>query len=431
MPSRLSKLRAMSVAELRTRVAYRMFLAWEAGRHRRGLLGASERFGRLLRSDIDPGNLLGSIGRLRERAGVSFFPGVDDLEYAQRLFTQMYGDEGVAARRHADAALRHEFEFFGERFVCGAIIDWNADPQSGRQWPRAYHRDVLVHDGDTGCGDVKYVWELNRQQFLIDLGKAQYLFADDAAAGELLRLVEDWRKHNPYGSGVSWACALEPAFRVWSWLWAYAFALRSGGLAPQQHLEWLAGFHDHGHFLFRHLEHYTSPYNHLIGEASALYALGVLFPEFREARAWRRRGKEVLESALPEQFHADGGSVEQSTFYHHATLGFYILAALLGRRNGEELSPPVWAAIERGIEFSMLMQQPDGTLPRIGGADDGKPIRLEHLPFWDFRPYQAIGAVVFDRADFKYTAQRFHEDAFWLLGAKGLERFNALPSHVP
>ena len=51
---------------------------------------------------------------------------------------------------------------------------------------------------------------------------------------------------------------------------------------------------------------------------------------------------------------------------------------------------------------------------------------MEHLPFWDFRPYQAIGAVLFGRADFKIAAGRFYEDALWLLGPEGLDRFAAI-----
>jgi hypothetical protein len=31
--------------------------------------------------------------------------------------------------------------------------------------------------------------------------------------------------------------------------------------------------------------------------------LGVLFPEFDESLAWRRRGRKVLEERLPLQFH--------------------------------------------------------------------------------------------------------------------------------
>ena len=171
---------------------------------------------------------------------------------------------------------------------------------------------------------------------------------------------------------------------------------------------------------------YSSPYNHLIAEAAALYMLGTCLPEFSDAGRWRSRGREVLEGRLGEQFYADGGSVEQSTFYHHATVGFYLLAGLLARQTGDDLSKNVWTAIERGLDFSMSLLQPDGRTPSIGGADDGKPIRMEHLPFWDFRPYFAIGAVIFNRADFKAVAGRFHEDALWLLGPAGRLQFESI-----
>ncbi len=219
----------------------------------------------------------------------------------------------------------------------GRDIDWQADPVSGRHWPPVYHADVPVHGGDVGYGDVKHVWELSRQQYLIDLGKAHYLTGSDDDLDAIRRLVRSWVAGIPYATGVNWSCALEPAFRAWSWLWAYH--LTAGALDDDFHVEWLQALHDHGRFLARHLEYYSSPYNHLIGEASALYALGVCFPEFADAAGWRRQGRSVLESRLDTQFYADGGSVEQSTFYHHATAGFYLLSMLLGRENGEEFSP--------------------------------------------------------------------------------------------
>jgi hypothetical protein len=258
-------------------------------------------------------------------------------------------------------------------------------------------------------------------------------FLEDSSddASKVRELVIHWLDENPYGTGVSWACALEPAFRSFSWLWAYHLCLHDSELDAVTHARWLEGFYDHGRFLHRHLETYSSPFNHLIGEACALYMLGVLFPELREAAAWRTRGRRVLETHLPGQFYDDGGSVEQSTFYHHATLGFYVLAVLLGRANGEEFAPAVLHSIERAIEFSMALMQPDGRVPRIGGGDDGKPLRMEHLPFWDFRPYQAIGAVLFNRTDFKHAAGRFHEDALWVLGPEGLRQFIELPAAAP
>ena len=230
---------------------------------------------------------------------------------------------------------------------------------------------------------------------------------------------------------MPWANPLEPAFRALSWLWAYDLVRAAGCLRDDDHVLWLAGFHDHGRFLRRHLEFFVSPYNHLLGEATALFLLGVAFPEFCEAEAWRQEGRRVLETTVGTQFHRDGGTVEQSTFYHHASLGFYLLASVIGRVSDRPLSSACEDAIERGLEFSMALAMPDGRVPRIGGADDGKPIRFEHARLWDFRPYLAIGAVLFDRGDFKQAAGGWWEDAWWLLGRDGLTRFDALASLEP
>jgi hypothetical protein len=430
--SRLSKLKAMSAGEIAHRISYNAFLAMEWAQHTRGHNADPRRVvhglaaGLSRRSDWQDALLV----QARSRPA-AFFPSAVRRDEMQRLFTTAYAGERDSARRDADLAMSHTVEFFGSRFTYGKTIDWHADPVTGQHWPREFHARVPVRSGDSGFGDVKYVWELNRHQFLIDLAKGYFIDDRGACAAETRALVLDWIQQNPYGTGVSWGCALEPAFRVFSWLWAYFLSLDDPELDAEAHAAWVAGFHDHGTFLYRHLELYASPFNHLIGEASALYALGLLFPQFRDAPLWRRRGREVLESRVGDQFHTDGGSVEQSTFYHHATLGFYLQALVLGRLNSDPFSRTVDQAVERAIHFSMHMMQPDGRLPAVGGADDGKPIRMEHRPLWDFRHMQALGAVLFDRPDFKFAAGRFHEDALWLLGPDGLDRFNAMESSVP
>jgi uncharacterized heparinase superfamily protein len=360
-----------------------------------------------------------------------FFAGAVDRARMQALFATEYHDERDAAIAEAERVIERRVAFFGQQFQLSTPVAWNCDPVTGVEWPRRYHRDVPIHGGNIGYGDVKYVWELNRHQFLIDLGRASFLSGDRRYALAAKTLLVEWIADNPYGIGVNWACALEPAFRVFSWLWTYNLCLDHVATDGEWHTAWLGAFHDHGRFLHRHLEYYASPFNHLVGEASALYMLGVLFPQFEEAPAWRTRGRHVLESRLREQFYRDGGSVEQSTFYHHATLGFYLLALVLGDKNGDPFSRSVRDAIERALEFSMALTQPDGKVPAIGGADDGKPIRMEHLPFWDFRPYLAIGSVLFGRGDFKSVAGRFLEVALWLLGPEGHASFGTIPSVAP
>jgi hypothetical protein len=427
--ARLSKLRAMSAAEIIHRLRYGGVIAIERRRHSVGRVAPPNRLrnalvGRLRTGDWEQ-QLVASRLANRDR----FFCSVSERESVRALFATAYQRERAATLAHAARVRRHEFEFFGQRFNYDEEIEWQRDPITRRSWPTLYHADVPVHAGDAGYGDVKYVWELNRQQFLIDLGKAWFLGHDRENLHALQQLVRSWIAGNPYATGVNWSCALEPAFRVFSWLWAYFLTVED--LDEQFHLEWLRSFYDHGRFIERHLELYSSPYNHLIAEAAALYMLGTCFPEFRDAERWRRRGRSLLQNRLAEQFYGDGGSVEQSTFYHHATIGFYLLAAVLARAMRDDLPRDVWKAIERGLDFSMLLSQPDGKTPPIGGADDGKPIRMEHLQLWDFRPYQAVGAVLFNRGDFKRVAGRFHEDALWLLGPAGLAQFDALESHAP
>ena len=424
--SRAAKLKAMPPREILSRAGYAAYLAYERALHRHGLLARPDR----LRRALVP-RARATWPQVARDPNTRFFASVDAVDRVRDMFQDRFDAERRKAREMAEEVTRQQIAFFGERFSYDGAIDWHADPVSGAGWPRVFHADMSVHTGNVGFGDVKHVWEINRHQFFVDLAKVAFLDRSRAHADTLHQLLRHWMAEVPYATGAAWACALEPAFRAWSWLWAYHLVRAAQLVDDDQHGLWLTGFYDHGRFLYRHLETYASPYNHLIGEASALFALGVLFPEFREARAWRERGTRVLEESLLAQFHADGGSVEQSTFYHHATLGFYLLAAVLGRRNGIELSPAVWAAIERGIQFSAALSQPDGRIPRFGGADDGKPIRLEHLPFWDFRPYHAVGAVLFGRSDFRFTAGRFWEDALWVLGPDAASEFDRLPSQEP
>ena len=428
-PVRLSKLRAMSTAEILHRLRYASRLSIERRRHAARRLASPDRLRHALARHLTTPDWKRELVTSRLQHRTQYFPSVGAPDVMRSLFATAYKQEQSATFAHAEKARQKHFAFFGQEFTYSGEIDWQRDPVTGRDWPATYHADVRVHGGDVGFGDVKYVWELNRQQFLIDLGKAWYLGRNPEDLRALVHLVRGWIAGNPYATGVNWSCALEPAFRVFSWLWAYYFSVDD--LDDDFHVEWLQGFYDHGRFIERHLELYSSPYNHLMAEAAALYMLGTCFPEFRDAEQWRAVGRGLLEARLGSQFYRDGGSVEQSPFYHHATLGFYLLAAVLARATGDDFSSDVWGAIERALDFSLTLSQPDGKTPSIGGADDGKPIRMEHLPFWDFRPYLAMGAVLFERGDFKYAAGRFHEDALWLLGPAARDRFEALTPHAP
>ena len=152
---------------------------------------------------------------------------------------------------------------------------------------------------------------------------------------------------------MNWAGPLEVAVRSLSWLWAYQFCRYWEGNPSDVHLEVIKSFYQHGTYLYRHLEFYTSPNNHLVGEATALYLLGSFFPEFDESPAWRKRAWYVLVAETQRQFYEDGGSTEQATSYHHYCLGFFVLAVLTRLHQGQTVPEAMLNRLEAAFEFSM------------------------------------------------------------------------------
>jgi hypothetical protein len=363
-------------------------------------------------------------------SGGRFFASMQQPDRLRAALEGTFAEETAETIARADAVLDGRITLFSRSYDLGSTIDWHADPPTRWKWPLVYHRDVFNAACPPGV-DVKHVWELNRQQFLVDLATAWLVTRRSAYLDAVRSVVLGWVDQNPVGMGVNWAGPLEVAYRALSWLWAAH--LVDDGLDHSDALRaaWASSLQEHAAFLHRHLELYSSPYNHLISEASVLFVLGLVFPQWPEADRWQARGRRVLEERLGAQFYADGGSVEQAVGYHHATLGFYLLAALVARHNRDGLSPQVWQAIERAIEWSMWTMQPDGQQPAIGDNDDARPIRFSSLGTWDYRHFQSLGAVLFARRDFKALAGRWHQEGEWLLDAGGRARFEALHAARP
>ncbi len=340
----------------------------------------------------------------------------------------------------AERLLEHEFAFFGSKIKYAEEIDWQEDPVTRKRWPNRFYTEMKYYgqrsaNGEAKSnaipGDVKYVWELNRHQHFIVLGKAYWLTQDEKYAAEFIRQCLDWIEHNQYLYGVNWTSALEAALRVSAWMWAYFFCLDAAALEAHAHAMILRALQLHGRFISRNLSFYVSPYNHLIGEATALFMLGTLFPEFHEAERWRKKGWTILNNEVVKQFHRDGICVEQAISYHHFTLGFYLAAIILAERNGQAVSPELRGRLERALEFSLFSMQPDGTHPMIGDNDNGRSIYFGEAAAWDFRDLLAPGAVLFQRSDMKKMAGEFSESCLWLLGPESRQKFFLLNSNAP
>ena len=313
----------------------------------------------------------------------------------------------------------------------GETVEWQFDPVSTRPWPGDFHTRVRIFDGNSGHGDVKYVWELNRHQFLPVLGKVYRLTNDEKYASAGLALVESWIDTNRCNIGINWTSALELAVRSLSWCWACALFEGSPSLTPALRRKILGLLSQHAADIERHLSFYFSPYNHLIGEATALFVIGSLVPSLRRAAHWRERGW-----GNPPRRNAE--AVSRGWRYGRTGDRLPPLHARVpsarpaGRcRMTGDGGGRLWSDLENAIAFSMHMMRPDGSMPMIGDADDGKAFALAQADPWDFRVFLGLGAALFGRGDFKKMGGSLPADALWLLGLSGRRAHDAVRDSLP
>lgn len=409
---KLSKVKNASFDELNYRLRHAVWLKYERFLY-------TSNFGTRL---LDLQNSNGDQQSNGSKSGAFFESLAAEKASNRRFISENYPNWLGKAIQKADQILNGSLEFLGITVEHSGKIDWHQDPVTRKKYDVKFYQDVRIFDGDYGLGDIKHVWEVNRHQYFIDLAKAYYLTGDKKYFSRIIFWAEDWIEKNAYNFGVNWTSALEIAVRAYAWIWTYFFIRDAEGFTPAHDRLFLTNLRNHGRYLESHFSWYFSPYNHLVGEISVLFMIGMLFPRLPEAKRWRENGWSYINETLHRQFYEDGFCVEQASFYHHFTLGFFLQAFLLAKRNGMEPSKSFEKMLEKAIEVSHLLSAPDGKIPRIGDCDDAQSIYLRHDISWDFTAFHQIGAILFGMQLFG-DPRPLHEEVFWLLGERCYEKY--------
>ncbi len=330
----------------------------------------------------------------------------------------------------ADHLCGNKVWLLGHEFDLAQSGEWHKDPFEDLEWPRLFY-SLVSKSKPSETVDIKYIWEMNRHQYLIVLAKAYWISGDEKYAKKVVEIISSWIADNPYHTGVNWTSSLELAVRALAWIWAYFLCLGSKYFNASFHFLFLKSIYEHGLHMADHLSTYSSPYNHLIGEAAGLHVIGSLFSQLKAAPAWEDLGWSLLERNIEQQFFDDGMCVEQATFYHHFTLGFYLQSLMLRKANHKPVSEKMLIMIEKALEVSMVLTKPDGTLPAIGDIDNARSLYFNAEHSWDFRGYLSLGAVLFNRPDFKAQSSGLSEELLWFCDESAVASFENLHSLCP
>lgn len=231
-------------------------------------------------------------------------------------------------------------------------IDWNSNPT-----PNRYN---------------EWTWQLSRHPFWATLGRAYWATGDEKYARAFVSQMTDWVKSQPCPphSGnrpLSTWRTIETGIRTFSsWPESFMYFLSSPSFDDESVVLMVKSFHDHA----VHLMQYPTSGNWLAMEANGLFHVGVLFPEFKAAPAWRKTAIDRLYAELDKQVYPDGAQIELAPGYHNVSLDSFERPVQLAKLNDVALPADYVAKLEKMFDYDLYVSMPNGRMPGLNDSGD-------------------------------------------------------------
>ena len=169
---------------------------------------------------------------------------------------------------------------------------------------------------------------VSRTEFWQSLANAYWQTGDEKYAAEWVAQLRDFALKNPMhfdtvqarGKPSLWR-TLDAAERISiSWPNAYFHFLLSPSFTADANWLYLKLNYEHAELLLHGLADQTRSGNWVATECGALFTIGALFPEFRDAASWRQTATDRISKELDRAVPPDGFEAELTPTYHFVTL---------------------------------------------------------------------------------------------------------------
>ncbi|MBW6525097.1 heparinase II/III family protein [Sphingomonas sp. RHCKR47] len=279
----------------------------------------------------------------------------------------------------AKQIMAHRFKALGVAwphftFIAGPKSPWHLDPVTGKYWPAERYCFDIKYRGSTEMGDVKYVWEFSRLQFLQPVALHARLSNNEDAVKFITEVIASWYASNPPFKGVGWSSGIELSLRTISLL--IVTSLIGDRLDMRTRILINEILLSHAFWLERYPSRFSSSNNHLVSEQAALYLIGVTCPFVPGAARLVKRAEAALVREASLQIHADGVAAEQSPTYGALTSELLLLCAWVADQRGSPMTDGTRARLAAFAEWINWLAEPDGTVPAIGDDDEGRVLTL-------------------------------------------------------
>lgn len=328
--------------------------------------------------------------------------------------------------KYADKIIEREFSIFEKKIKFKNKINWHFSLLNNFYWKLEKSEKIDIRPRDKGL-DVKYVWELNRHNFLPYLGYAFYLTNDERYVKEFKEIILDWIRENPPLYGINWYSGLEISIRLISWIFTLYFFKNSKEINNDDFFEKI--FNSMFiHALYLRYFYTRHSFNHTVGDLFGVYFFSKIFEEIKSLKKWENKFFKKFKDQIFLQTRPDGTNIEQSVNYHRFVLEFFSLFIIL---NPNSLNEEEKNLIDKMYDYLLYIIKPNGTFPLTGDSDDGKSLFLSYYEENLFDDLINLGTILFRRTDLKNISKTISPISVLLMGIEGSEIYQKIRTQEP
>lgn len=350
--------------------------------------------------------------RLRKRPYPAWIRGVDPV-----AVDRLEPGESERIRAAARRACARTIDLLGTGPVrLGRPIDWARDYRVGMGWPGGFARSIDYVNRDRPS-DIKVPWEISRLQWLIPIGQAYLLDANEEYARAARDVLEEWIDGNPLAYTVNWSCTMEAAIRLFTWTWLFhVFADSPSWRDEAFRVKYLASLYLHGDFTLRHIEKADINGNHYTADLAGLVMAGHFFGDVGDAGRWQDAGWKGLVEEIEKQVFPDGVDFEASVPYHRLVFELFLWPALFRRACGASVPESYMRRLRTMAQFTAAYSRNDGSSPLWGDADDARALPFGGQKLGDHRYLIGLTALAFGDAELGARFSGSRSEMIWIFG---------------
>jgi hypothetical protein len=234
-------------------------------------------------------------------------------------------------------------------------------------------------------GDIKLIWEASRFSQVYYFINAYAGTQDTKYAKECIKQIINWIDDNPYPKGVNYKCGQEISFRLFAWVNAmeyfndFIYKEDEKKIVESIYISWLR-INANIDYAIKSVKN-----NHSISEASGLFIIGLLFPQFKESKKLVQKGLKYLLKETAYQVYDDGSYIQHSFTYQRLAVDTLSFVFLVANKKQFDLPKILKERQYKMVVFLNSFMQSNGWLPNYGSNDGANLFPIDDSNYRDFR----------------------------------------------